>query len=65
MDNSEIQSILNTLGERVPTSSRLVLVGGSALALLGSPRLTIDIDFVGDDVNPNKLHRTIMQSPGS
>jgi hypothetical protein len=61
MDNPEIQSILQTLGERVPRSSRLVLVGGSALALLGSPRLTIDIDFVGDDVHPNELHRSIMQ----
>ena len=61
MDNAEIQSVLQTLGEHVPPASRLVLVGGGALALLGSPRLTIDIDFVGDDVNPNKLHRTIMQ----
>ncbi len=61
MDNTEIQSILQTLGERVPRPSRLVLVGGSALALLGSPRLTIDIDFVGDDVHPNELHRLIMQ----
>jgi hypothetical protein len=61
MDNTEIQSILQTLGERVPRPSRLVLVGGSALALLGSPRLTIDIDFVGDDVHPNELHRSIMQ----
>jgi hypothetical protein len=48
MDNPEIQTILQTLGERVPRLSRLILVGGSALALLGSPRLTIDIDFVGD-----------------
>lgn len=61
MDNAEIQSILLNMGERVPPSSRLVLVGGSALALLGSPRLTIDIDFVGDDVHPNKLHQSIMQ----
>jgi uncharacterized nucleotidyltransferase DUF6036 len=53
MDNPEIQS--------VPRPARLVLVGGSALALLGSPRLTIDIDFVGDDVHPNELHRSIMQ----
>jgi uncharacterized nucleotidyltransferase DUF6036 len=29
--------------------------------LLGSPRLTIDIDFIGDDVHLNPLHRTIMQ----
>ena len=61
MDKTEIQSILQNLGERVPPSSSLVLVGGSALTLLGSPRLTIDIDFVGDDVNPNELHQSILQ----
>ena len=61
MDNKEIQSILQSIGKRVPPSSRLVLIGGSALTLLGSPRLTIDIDFVGDDVHPNKLHQSIMQ----
>lgn len=61
MDNTEIRSILQTLGERVPPSSRLILIGGSALALLGSPRLTIDIDFVGDDIQPSELHKAIMQ----
>ena len=35
-------------------------MGGGALALLGSPRQTIDIDFFGDDVHPTELHRTIM-----
>ncbi len=49
------------MGERLPTASRLILVGGGALALLGSPRPTIDLDFLGDDVNPSDLHRTIMQ----
>ena len=61
MDHSEIQSILQSMGERVPSNSQLILIGGSALALLGSPRLTIDIDFVGDDLHPNELHRSIMQ----
>ena len=61
MDNTEILSILHKLGDRVPPNSRLVLVGGGALALLGSPRLTIDIDFVGDDVHPAPLHETVMQ----
>lgn len=60
MDNTEIQSVLKILGERVPPSSRLLLVGGSALILLGSPRLTIDIDFIGDDVAPSKLDKIIM-----
>lgn len=62
MDHTEIQSILNALGTRLPPSSQLTLIGGSALALLGSPRLTIDIDFVGDDVNPSELDQAIMQA---
>ena len=61
MDNTDIQSFLEILGKRVPSSSHLVLVGGSALVLLGSPRLTIDIDFLGDDIHPNKLHQSILQ----
>jgi hypothetical protein len=28
---------------------------------LGSPRLTVDIDFVGDDVHPSEFHQFIMQ----
>ena len=61
MDNSEIKSLLQSLGERVPPGSQLILIGGGALALLGSPRLTIDIDFVGDDVHPSEFHQFIMQ----
>ncbi|HKI53870.1 MAG TPA: DUF6036 family nucleotidyltransferase [Anaerolineales bacterium] len=61
MDNTEILSILHKFGERVPQNSRLVLVGGGALALLGSPRLTIDIDFIGDDIHLVPLHKTLMQ----
>ena len=41
--------------------SRLYLVGGGALVLLGSPRLMVDIDFVGDDISPSELHKTILQ----
>ena len=62
MDSMAIQIILQKLGERVPPDSHLVLVGGSALALLGNPRLTIDIDFVGDDIHPNELHKTLLQA---
>ncbi|MCX6053324.1 MAG: hypothetical protein NTZ74_00120 [Chloroflexi bacterium] len=60
MDNPQIQSILQVLGERVPPLSSLYLVGGGALVLLGSSRLTIDIDFIGDDISPSELHKTIM-----
>jgi hypothetical protein len=61
MDNAEIQTSLQNLGARVPPSSRLVLLGGSALILLGSPRPTLDIDFWGDDVHPNSFHQLVMQ----
>lgn len=61
MDNAEILTILKKLGVRVPLNSQLILVGGGALALLGSPRLTIDIDFIGDDIHPSSLHKIIMQ----
>lgn len=62
MDDVEIQSILQSIGAHVPPSSKLTLVGGSALALLGSPRQTIDIDFIGDDVHPSELHKIILQA---
>lgn len=61
MDNLEIQAVLQTIGRRVPPSSRLVLVGGSALSLLGSPRPTVDIDFIGDDLHPEPLHQIILK----
>lgn len=61
MDKVKLESILTSLGEQVPPASRLYLIGGSALTLLGSPRPSLDIDFVGDDIHPNKLHRTIME----
>ncbi|MBX3038326.1 MAG: hypothetical protein KF758_15545 [Anaerolineales bacterium] len=60
MDKTKLEAILNILGEQVPPNSQLLLLGGSALTLLGSPRQSLDIDFFGDDVNPNELHRTIM-----
>jgi hypothetical protein len=62
MNNSQIQSILEMLGKRVPASSRLFLLGGSALILLGSQRPTIDIDFIGDDVSPSEFDRAIMHA---
>lgn len=61
MDNAEIQSILKTMGARVPPASRLILIGGSALSLLGSPRPTVDVDFIGDDLHPEPLHQTILR----
>lgn len=60
MDKTKLETILTILGEQVPPNSHLFLIGGSALTLLGSPRASLDIDFIGDDIHPNELHQTIM-----
>jgi hypothetical protein len=61
MNHQELQSVLEKIGERVPASSQITLIGGSALILLGSTRLTLDIDFIGDDIQPNELHQQILR----
>lgn len=61
MDHQDVYSILNLFGEKVPPESRITLLGGSALILLGNSRETIDIDFIGDDINPSELHRLIIR----
>lgn len=61
MNTPEIHSILLALGEHVPPGSQLTLIGGSALALLGSSRPTLDIDFIGDDLHPSELHQTLLR----
>lgn len=61
LDETRIRAILQLIGERITMPSNLILIGGGALALLGSPRLTVDIDFIGDDIAPDELSKTIMQ----
>ncbi len=65
MDKERLEEVLRTLGEQVPPDSRLFLLGGSALTLLGSPRPSLDIDFFGDDIQPSELHRIILNQAKS
>jgi hypothetical protein len=65
LGGTQIRSILEKLGDMILQPGRLVLVGGGALALLGSPRLTIDLDFIGDDLSPDELARNILQAAKS
>lgn len=50
LESEQILDFLDKLGKRVPDTTALYLLGGSALCLLGSPRPTLDIDYVGDDL---------------
>jgi hypothetical protein len=50
MNKGMIQEFLARLGSRYPKQATLYLLGGSALILLGSSRDTLDIDYVGNDM---------------
>lgn len=50
ISKQNIQEFLEHLGNRYPNKATLNLLGGSAMMLLGSTRDTLDIDYVGDDI---------------
>ena len=50
MNKELIQEFLARLGSRYPKQATLYLLGGSALILLGSSRDTLNIDYVGNDM---------------
>ena len=41
-----LQTFLQRLGERSPGAGDFYLLGGSALCLLGNPRITVDVDYM-------------------
>jgi len=43
-----LMTLLARLGERCVQETRLYLLGGSALRLLGSPRETLDVDYTAE-----------------
>jgi len=56
-----IRAFLEAVGERYARPATLFLIGGSALALLGSPRLTLDVDYIGDDLKLDDLQKVVAQ----
>jgi hypothetical protein len=45
---TNLKLFLQCLGERCPGPATLYLLGGSALCLLGSPRVTLDVDYTAE-----------------
>lgn len=58
---NQIDSFPTAIGERYNTPATLVILGGSALCLLGSERPTFDIDYVGHDLRKNDLQQIVEQ----
>jgi hypothetical protein len=61
IDRAAIEAFLVRLGDRLDEPGELVLLGGGALLLLGSPRTTIDIDYVGDDLSRSDFQVAVEQ----
>ncbi len=59
VESDQIRALLDAVGKRYPSSVQLYLLGGSALCLLGSPRPTLDIDYVGDDLKKDDLQKVM------
>ena len=59
VSEQNILEFLRRLGSRYPKQATLHLLGGSALILLGSTRDTLDIDYVGNDIQKDDFQIAI------
>ncbi len=59
VNREALDALLFAVADRYRESATLTLLGGCALALLGSVRPTLDIDYVGDDLDKNELQELI------
>ena len=51
LDAEVIDRFLSEVGGRHNRPAQMFLIGGTALILLGSTRPTVDIDYVGSDLD--------------
>jgi len=51
LNDASLLPFLAELGRRMPQPARLYLLGGGAMLLLGSPRPTLDLDYLGEDLH--------------
>ncbi len=58
---TRIEAFLAAVGKQCQPASTLFLLGGGALELLGGARPTIDLDYVGNDLQPSGLQRLMIQ----
>ncbi|MEZ4859722.1 MAG: DUF6036 family nucleotidyltransferase [Caldilineaceae bacterium] len=56
---ARVRAFLTEVGRQYQQPATLLLLGGSALCLLGSTRATLDIDYVGHDLQKDALQRVI------
>lgn len=62
LNRSQIDQFLTAVGQRCEPNTTLYLLGGGALELLGGARPTIDLDYVGDDLQSDSLQQLLTQT---
>jgi hypothetical protein len=53
---TDLKRFLKSVGERFSHPATLYLLGGGALCLLGSPRVTLDVDYTADVAEGDEAH---------
>ena len=61
MHKARIEAFLTAVGKHCQPASTLFLLGGGALEMLGGARPTVDLDYVGNDLQPDNLQQLMMQ----
>ena len=61
VDKSQIKVFLTAVGNRCEPASTLFLLGGGALEMLGGARPTLDLDYVGNDLQQDDLQQLMAQ----
>ncbi len=59
-----IEKFLAEVGEHCIENSGVFFIGGGALKLLGSDRTTYDLDYIGNDIEPNDLQEVMSKIAG-
>lgn len=62
LSRSLIDRFLTAVGQRCEPGTNLYLLGGGALELLGGLRPTIDLDYVGDDLQSDSLQQLLTKT---
>lgn len=59
-----LRQFARRLSVSVRSPADMYLIGGAALIMMGSVRMTTDVDFVGDDTDQDDdpLHRLIQET---
>jgi len=61
LNDEVLNDFFQRLAQRWTVPATLYLIGGTALSILGSPRQTLDVDYIGNDVRLSDFQTAVKQ----